>query len=118
MVRGANWARPMLARITLRLKIGREPTDDEVDDQIIRLSEKSVSLPPFDAITAAFENGEEVCPFRRCVHIWAANQCTLQKIYPWKLECDDYEEDLQREIARAFPHHEREAVRSKKQSCM
>ena len=59
----------MLARIMLRLEVGREPTGDEVDNQIEKLKEKSVSLPSFGVITAAFENGEEVCPFC-CVFIF------------------------------------------------
>jgi len=34
-------------------------------------------------------------------------------VYPWKLECEDYEENLQREIAIAFPHHETETKEKK-----
>ena len=35
----------------------------------------------------------------------------LQKVYPWKLECKGYEENLQWEIAVAFPHHKDRAAK-------
>jgi len=78
----------MLSRITLRQEMGREPKKAEVDNHTEKLENKSVPLPSQNAVVAAFESGQE-------------------KIYPWKLVCEDYEEDLQREIAISFPHHEK-----------
>ena len=60
-----------------------------------------------DTIIAALEKGEEV----RLVSSWyicvRATQpvYVLQKVYPWRLECVDYEENLQWEIAITFPRH-------------
>lgn len=51
----------MTARIMLRERLGRKPTDQEVLDQIKELKEKSAALLPLEAIAAAFEKGEEVC---------------------------------------------------------
>jgi len=109
-IRETKWAHPMIARIMLRERLCRKPTDDEIVDQIEALKEKSAVLPPLETIAAAFENGEEVRPvsFGRSMRIQVANLLALQKAFPWKLECEDYEENLQREIAIAFPHHETE----------
>jgi len=63
----------MLARIMLRHEFSRDPTISEVNGQIEKLREKSVPLPSLDIITAAFENGEEVCPFHRCIRVPTAN---------------------------------------------
>ena len=108
-----EWARPMLARIMLRQEFGREPTASEIGCQIGRLRRRSVSLPPLNTITAAFENGEEVRPFQCCIHIPTPTQSMLQRVYPWKLECEGYEENLQWEIAVAFPHHKNRATKPK-----
>ncbi|KAF9649388.1 hypothetical protein BDM02DRAFT_3186288 [Thelephora ganbajun] len=89
-VRESKWAHPILARIMLRKKLGRKPTNDEVDDQIQKLKRVSTPLPPLHIIAAALENGEE-------------------KLYPWKLECEGYEENLQWEISITFPRYEKEA---------
>jgi len=35
-----------------------------------------------------------------------------QKVYPWKLQCQGYEENLQWEIAVTFPGHEKGAKKS------
>jgi len=64
-----EWARPILARIMLRREFGREPTVDEVGDRMEKLKQKPVSIPLLDTITAAFENGEEVRPFHRCIPV-------------------------------------------------
>ena len=47
----------------LREALGREPTDDEVDDQIDKLKDRTIAIPPLETISAALENGEEVRPF-------------------------------------------------------
>ena len=68
-VREMEWARPILARITLRQEFGHEPTASEVSSQVGRFKRKSVLLPSLNTITAAFENGDEVCPFHCCIYI-------------------------------------------------
>ena len=72
MLGEAMWALPVLARIVLRKEFGREPTRNEVDRRVQQLKEGCASLPPLDIITAAFENGEEVCSFHR--RIFASGQ--------------------------------------------
>lgn len=57
-IRNSVWARPVLARIILRVELGREPTTAEVYSQIKRLG--TVQLPQLNDIIAAFEKGEEV----------------------------------------------------------
>jgi len=52
----------------LRQEFGHEPTAHEVTSQIGRLKEKSVLPPSLNTIIAAFENGQEVCPFHCCIH--------------------------------------------------
>lgn len=37
----------------------------------------------------------------------------LQKLYPWKLECEDYEENLQWEIAVTSPSCEKDGKMKK-----
>ena len=59
----------MLARVTLRQELGREPTDDEVGNQMKKLAKKTVAPPSLDAIIAAVEKGEEVRPSRRSIHV-------------------------------------------------
>jgi len=62
LVRESRWALPILARITLREEFGREPTTDEIDDQVQKLKKRSVPLPSLHTIMGAFERGEEVRP--------------------------------------------------------
>jgi len=104
----------MLARIMLRKGFGREPTKKEVNGLIEKLTSKSVPVPSLDTIIAAFENGEEVCPFlHRRILIAPPNWFTWpQKLYPWKLQCQDYEDNLQWEIAITFPGYEKEMEKS------
>ena len=52
----------MIARIMVRERLGRKPTDHEIRNQIEVLRENSAALPPLETIAAAFENGEEVRP--------------------------------------------------------
>ena len=73
MVRKARWAHPMLARIMLRQELCREPTSEEVWDQIAKLKTKSISPPSLDAIAKAFGRGEEVCLPHHFAHIQATN---------------------------------------------
>jgi len=54
----------MISRIMLRRVLGREPTGDEVDDQMKKLDKKAVPRPSVDDIVAALESGEEVPPAR------------------------------------------------------
>ena len=78
-VRKASWARPMIARIMLRERLGRKPTDREVQDQLEALKNKSDAPPPLETIAAAFENGEEVRPVslgRRPIRIRAGTDLT------------------------------------------
>lgn len=88
-LRDCAWGRPTLARIALRKGLGREPTEAEVMNQVRKLRKKSVERPSSKMIREAFENGDE-------------------KVYPWKLECQGYEENLQWEIAVTWPHYRRE----------
>lgn len=97
-IRSATWARPMIARIVLRQKLGREPTRSEVATQVRKIKEKSVEPPSTKVIVEAFENGDE-------------------KLYPWKVECKDYEEELQWEIAVTYPHYEKLGVLKKETPC-
>ena len=60
MVKSSTWARPMIARIMLRQKLGREPTGPEVETQVQKIKKKSVGLPSTKTIVEAFENGDEV----------------------------------------------------------
>ena len=64
----------MLARIILRKGFGREPTRKEVKALREKLDSKSVTLPSLDTIIAAFENGEEVCPFFSPSYPYCATQ--------------------------------------------
>lgn len=91
----------MVARIMLRNELGQEPTADEVKNRMKELRKKII--PP-EVITTAFVEGKEV---RQILSIspWAAHTLLPQKLYPWKLECQGYEESLQWEMAVAFPHH-------------
>ena len=77
-----EWARPILARIMFRQEFGREPTASEVSSQIGRLLAKSVVLPSLNTITAAFENGEEVCPLLCCIHIPTTNSVHTAECVP------------------------------------
>lgn len=81
------WARPMVSRIMLRTELHREPTKAEVDIRVTQLKAKVVDAPSSEIILAALENGDE-------------------KLYPWRLVCDGYEQHLQREIANTFPHYQ------------
>ena len=72
MVMERSWARPILSRIMLRQELGREPTSEEVEDQIVKLKTKSIPLPSLDDIAKAFERGEEV----RLPHHFARIQAT------------------------------------------
>ena len=60
IIRECKWARPSLARIALRKQLGREPTKEEVEDQIEKINDRTVPPPSGETIIAAFENGEEV----------------------------------------------------------
>lgn len=115
VIRMVKWARPILARISFRREFGREPTDDEVDVRMKKFNDGTLPLPLLGAITAAFMSGEEVRPFASWSYSRsrATNWFALQKVHPWKLECEDYEEDLQREIAIAYPYHEKKAIKPK-----
>ena len=72
-VRETRWARPMLARIMLRQELGREPTPEEVEDQVVKLKTKCVPPPSLDAIAEAFGRGEEVCLPHCSTHIQATD---------------------------------------------
>jgi len=78
-----------------------------------QLGNGSVPFPSLDTILAAFENGEEVCTpfFSPSYMIFIAPPDQLitweQKVYPWKLQCQGYEENLQWEIAITFPGYEK-----------
>lgn len=101
----------MIARITLRGELDREPTKKEVNDRVQALNDKSVGAPSREAIITALENGEEVRPIFAPSYLRSRHQtgfAWLQKLYPWKLECDDYEQNLQWEIANTFPRHEKD----------
>jgi len=79
------------------------------------LEDGSVPVPSIDTIMAALENGEEVRPplFFFAVVIFIAPPDRLitwkQKVYPWRLQCQGYEDNLQWEIAITFPGYEKGA---------
>jgi hypothetical protein len=50
----------MMARILLRMELGRRPTDAEVEEQVKKFDEGTSEPPSLRAITAAFDKGEEV----------------------------------------------------------
>lgn len=52
--------------------------------------------------------------FCRRILIAPLNRFTRsQKLYPWKLQCQGYEENLQWEIAITFPNYEKEKATEK-----
>ena len=102
----------------LREELGREPTKKEVNDRVHQIKDKAEEPAPVDTIIAALEKGEEVRPVSSWYICVRATQpvYVLQKVYPWRLECVDYEENLQWEIAATFPHHEGKGPRKSNSS--
>jgi hypothetical protein len=55
---------PVLARVYLRNVLNREPTAEEVGEQIQEKKTKLVDLVTSEAVNSAFENGQEVSVYR------------------------------------------------------
>ena len=103
----AKWAYPVLARVMLRRELGCEPAQGQVDSRVEEIADESVKVPSSDAVIAALERGEEVRWFHHSILAFMPPDrlTSLKELYPWRLECVDYEESLQWEIAVTFPHY-------------